>query len=176
MDIRRLFAPGFLALTLAFAACAAKKPPPPVEPTTTEEADAGVEEAAAPTPKSLYERLGKKEAIAKVVDDLLKSVEKDTRFKNLFAKTKGPKLDKFKASLVDFLCEKTGGDCKYSGADMKTAHKTMKITDVQWDAFVEDLKYALDGSKVGADEQKELLDILAPMKSDIVESKPPKKK
>ena len=50
----------------AVFACGPSKKPPPKEPAHTETiTDAGVEEEAAPPPKSLYEWLGKKEALTK---------------------------------------------------------------------------------------------------------------
>ena len=140
MDIRRLSITGRVVLGIAgSAACAAKKPPPPIEPVTEESADAGPEEAeAAPAPKPLYERLGKKEGIAKVVDTFVKNVQPDPRLKGpaSFKGLKGEKLEKFKTNMVDFLCKETGGDCMYGGKSMKDLHKNMKITDAMWDAVV----------------------------------------
>ena len=60
---RVLFVAAILAsFGTAVFACGPSKKPPPKEPAHTETiADAGVEEEAAPPPKSLYERLGGKE-------------------------------------------------------------------------------------------------------------------
>jgi hemoglobin len=62
----------------------------------------------------------------------------------------------------------TGGSEKYTGLDMKTAHKGMGITDGDFGALVEDLTAALDKFKVGTTEKTELLTALASMKGDIV--------
>jgi hemoglobin len=181
MDIRRLSITGLVVLGIAWSsACAAKKPPPPIEPTTEEPADAGVEEAEAPAPKSLYERLGKKEGIAKVVDTFVKNVQPDPRIKGAaaFKGMKADKIEKFKTNMVDFVCKETGGDCTYGGKSMKDVHKNMKITEAMWDAVVEDLKLALTENKVAEEDQKELLEKLGPLKGDIVDPKtvkPPKK-
>ena len=175
MDIRRHSIPALIALGLALsAACAAKKPPPPVEPTTEEPADAGVEEESPPAPKSLYERLGKKEALVKVMDTFVKNVQADPRLKAPFKKSTAKSLEKFKATMVDLVCANTGGDCQYGGKNMKDAHKGMKITEAQWTAVVEDLTLALTENKVADADQKELLGILGGMKGDIVAG-PPKK-
>ncbi len=158
----------------ALYACGGKKPPK--EPAITETvADAGVEDAAPPPPekpKSLYERLGGKDAIAKVVDGFITKLNADPKTKGKIGKVKGAKLDHFKAMLVDQLCEATGGTEKYTGKDMKTAHKGMKITEDEWNATVADLKAALDEAKVPEKESGELFSLLAPMKDDIVEVKP----
>jgi hemoglobin len=52
---------------------------------------------------------------------------------------------------------------------MKTTHAGMKITTAAFNALVEDLVKALDTFNVPAREKNELLSVLGPMKSDIVE-------
>jgi hemoglobin len=76
-----------------------------------------------------------------------------------------------KKRLVDQVGEATGGPQKYTGKNMKDAHLGLAITDKDFDALVVDLTKALDSNKVGKAEQQELLDMLAPMRKDIVESK-----
>lgn len=121
--------------------------------------------------KSLYERLGGKKAIEAVVADFVVRAATDPRIKDFFADTASdPKrVEKLKASLVDQICQASGGPCKYKGKDMKTAHKGMGVTDAAFGALVEDLVASLDKFKVGETEKKELLGALAPMKGDIVE-------
>jgi hemoglobin len=154
-----------------FLACGGKKPPPKEPEHTETVADAGDDgaaDAAPPAPKSLYERLGGKEAIAKVVDTLVKNVLADNKINARFKKVKKP--DELKAKIVDFISMSTGcTDCKYEGKNMKDAHKGMKIKAEEWDAFVNDFKNALDENKVGADEQNDLAAALLGMRGDIVE-------
>jgi hemoglobin len=139
-------------------------------------ADAGVEEEAAPPPKPLFERLGGKEGLTKVVDTLMKNVAADAKINKRFAKLKGKTLEDFKQKLVDFICKGLEGPCEYAGKNMKDAHKGMKIKEDEWNAFLADLKAALDENNVGAEEQADLMAILAPMHDEIVETKPPAKK
>jgi len=115
--------------------------------------------------QSLYARLGGKPAITAVVDDFVGNVAADTRINRRFAKTDIPHL---KASLVDQICAGTGGPCTYTGPDMKTVHKGMRIRDEEWNALVEDLVKSLDKFKVPEKERGELLAVLGPMKPDIV--------
>jgi hemoglobin len=173
---RFLFAAAIVAAfgTTLFA-CGPSKKPPPKEPAVTETiADAGSEEAAPPPPKSLYERLGKREAIAKVVDTLVKNVSADAKINKRFTNLKGKKLDDFKQKLTDQICEVSGGDCKYGGKPMKEAHKGMKIKEDDWNAFLADLKAALDENNVASDDQADLMALLGPMHDDVVEVKPKK--
>src|SRR5215813_1603617 len=115
--------------------------------------------------KSLYDRLGGKDAITAVVDDFVGNVAADKRINGFFAKANIPNL---KRNLVDQICQASGGPCTYTGKDMKTAHKGMGITDADFNALVEDLVKSLDKMHVGATEKNELLGILGPMKGDIV--------
>jgi hemoglobin len=154
-------------------ACGPSKKPPPKEPAVTETVtDAGAEpEPEAEAPKSLYERLGGREAIAQVVDTFMKNVAADTKISKRFAKLKGKRLEEFKEKLVDQICEVTGGDCEYTGKSMADAHKGMKIKEDEWNAFVADLKAALDEHKIEESDQADLMALLGPMHDDIVQAK-----
>lgn len=121
-------------------------------------------------PRSLYDRLGGKEAIAKVVDLFVANVGADTRINAFFANTDDAGFAHLKAMLVDQICDaaSAGTACKYTGKSMPEAHHGMKITQEQFDALVEDLVKALDAAGVGATEQQQLLGVLGPMSSQIV--------
>jgi len=116
---------------------------------------------------TLYGRLGSKAAITAVVDDFVARVGADTRINGFFAKTD---LTRLKKMLVDQICQAAGGPCTYTGKDMKTAHAGMGVTDAAFGALVEDLVAALNKFKVGDKEKNELLGVLGPMKTDIVQS------
>lgn len=115
--------------------------------------------------KSLYERLGGMHAIKAVVDDFVGNVAADKRINAFFAHTD---IDRLKRNLVDQICQGTGGPCTYTGRSMKQAHAGMGVRGRDFDALVGDLGKALNKFKVPAREQKELVAILAPMKTDIV--------
>jgi hemoglobin len=116
--------------------------------------------------KSLYERLGGIDAIKAVVGEFAGRVLADTRVNKKFAKTDAPRLT---LHLVEQICAATGGPCEYTGKDMKTTHKNMKVTEGEFNALVEDLVGALDKFNVPAAEKNELLGILGPLKAQIVE-------
>jgi len=117
--------------------------------------------------KSLYERLGGKEAISAVVEDFAGNVLADNRINKKFAKSDPARL---LANLKDFVCFATGGPCQYKGLSMKDSHKNMGTTAGEFNALVEDLIKTLDKFKVPEKEKNELLGALAGLRGDIVES------
>ena len=116
--------------------------------------------------RTLYERLGGKDAITAVIDDFVARCAADSRINGKFARTD---IARLKSSLVDQVCEATGGPCTYSGRDMHTTHEGMSVTGGEFDALVADLVATLDHFSVPEAEKNELLGALAPMRSDIVE-------
>jgi hemoglobin len=142
---------------LALAACGGGKKDENTTPTGS---------GSAAETKSLYDRLGGKDAIIAVVDDFIANVAADARINAFFANADIPKL---KGHLVDQICEASGGPCKYTGRTMKESHTGMKVKSEHFDALVEDLVKSLDKFKVGEKEKADLLGALGPMKADIVE-------
>ena len=92
----------------------------------------------------------------------------DPRVKDRFTKLTPAQVEKLKTNASDQICDATGGPCSYLGKDMKAAHTGMNITEVDWNATVEDLIKALDKRNVAKKDQQELIGLLAPMKKDIV--------
>ncbi len=115
---------------------------------------------------SLYDRLGGTPAITAVVDDFVRRVAKDDRMNGRFANANIPRL---KMKLVEQICSASGGPCTYTGRDMKTTHAGMGISKAEFESLVEDLVTTLDKFHVGQREKNELLGVLGPMQSDIVE-------
>lgn len=116
--------------------------------------------------RTLYERLGGLDAITAVVESFRDTVAADDRINLKFARTDLARLRKM---LIDQVCEATGGPCEYRGRSMKEAHAGMKVTKGEFDALVDDLVKTLNRFKVPSREQSELLAILGPLESEIVE-------
>jgi len=151
---------GFALSALVLASCADKQ-----EAADTATAAVTTAETTAVAARSLYDRLGGKDAITVVIDDFVANVAADKRINARFAKTDIPHL---KRMLVDQVCQATGGPCTYTGKSMRDAHAGMKITEAEFNALVEDLTQSLDKHKVGQQEKTELLTALGSMKGDIV--------
>jgi hemoglobin len=120
---------------------------------------------------TLYDRLGGKPAVTAVASGLVDRILKDSRVNAWFARAAASPENTaaYKAKLYDFVCQATGGPCKYTGQDMVTAHRGRKVTSAAFDAVVEDLVAVLDSLRVPAKEKSELLGLLGPLKSSIVQ-------
>jgi hemoglobin len=126
---------------------------------------------AADTPKTLYDRLGGQPAIQAVANGLVDSILADSRVNKWFthAAASPANAAAYKAKLASFLCQSTQGPCKYTGMDMATAHKGRGVTANAFDAVVEDLVAVLDKLKVPAREKSDVLSLLGPLKTVIVQ-------
>lgn len=109
--------------------------------------------------------LGGKEGIAKIVGDFLPLLLEDSRINDAF---KDADMDRLGAMLGEQFCELTGGPCKYSGKDMGSVHKAMRITNAQFNALAEDLQIAMEKNSVPAGAQNKLIAKLAPMQRSVV--------
>ncbi len=113
---------------------------------------------------SLFNRIGGLPVLTKIVDEFIDEVAKSPRTKRSFD---GIKLKTLKESVVAQLCKLTDGPCVYEGETMLNAHKDAKITDAEFNAFVDIFRTTLN-KYLATREKNELLRILAPMKRDIV--------
>lgn len=144
-----------IALALLLAACGPK-------------GKTGPGAGSANAPKTLYDRLGGRDALIGIVEDFLSNVAADKRIAPFF---QGVDTQGLRQKLVDQLCEQAGGPCKYTGRDMAAMHDGMAIKQEHWDAFVDDLQRSLDKFKVAEPEAKDLLAIIAKMHDAIVTAK-----
>jgi hemoglobin len=119
---------------------------------------------------TLYERLGGGSAITAVVDDFVGRCAGDSRINAKFGRTDVPRL---KSKLVEQISAATGGKVQYTGRTMSETHRGMQVTAGEFDALVEDLVATLNKFAVGEKSQAQLLDILGPLRGDIVEVESP---
>lgn len=115
--------------------------------------------------KTLYDDLGGKDGIAKIIDYSMTDYVTDPRISDQFDNIN---LDWLKARFVLQFCQLTGGPCKYPGRDMHAAHKGLHLDSAQFNAVVEDLQDAMDKAGIPFRTQNRLLALLAPMKQQIV--------
>jgi len=113
----------------------------------------------------LYRAFGEKAGLVKLVDDTTDRWVADERIKDTFDNIN---LVRFKALLVDQLCELLGGPCQYKGRNMYLSHKGLHLDEAEFDALAEDLQISMDKFDVPQSAQFALMAMLAPMERDIV--------
>lgn len=127
---------------------------------------------AAPNPAPPHPELagvlkdfGGKDGVTAIVATFMDNMMADPRTQPFFANVD---RERVKRELSEQFCVILGGDCVYSGRDMRTTHAGLKIDRNNFNALVEDLQRAMVTHKVPFRSQNKLLAILAPMHREAV--------
>jgi hemoglobin len=120
-------------------------------------------------PASLYERMGRYDAISAVADEYLRHIRSDPQFSR-FTGRGADSLRRAKQMLKDQFCAMAGGPCEYVGRDMKTVHGGLGITADEWAANMRYMAAGLDKAKIGGKEKAEFLALVDSLKPQIVEN------
>ena len=114
---------------------------------------------------SLYARLGGTPAVTAFVAETIDKVSTDPRTNHSFDKVN---VQHVKDMLVDQICSLTGGGCVYTGDTMRDVHAGHHISNAEFFDLVEVLRESMRSHGVPLAARNELLEILAPMKRDVV--------
>ena len=114
---------------------------------------------------SIYQGLGAKAGIDKIVDDFIPLVLGDARISRFFTKVDTKQLA---GLLSDQFCELAGGPCQYKGRDMYATHEGMDISNAHFNALAEDLQIAMEKNNIPTSVANKLVAKLAPMQRPIV--------
>ncbi len=114
---------------------------------------------------AMYQGLGGKPGIKKIVDNLLPMLLADPRIKESFVDID---MKNLAMRLEEQVCQLSGGPCKYGGKDMREIHDGLNITNAQFNALAENLQVAMDKAGVASRIQNKLMAKLAPMQREIV--------
>lgn len=126
--------------------------------------------AAMPESKTLYTRLGGYDAIAAVSENLVGRLMADQQLSRFWAHRGEDGLKRELQLLVNFLCNVTGGPMVYTGRDMKTSHKGMRIVEQDWQAFVGHVNATLDHFGLSGEDREAVVSFVESTKGDIVEA------
>lgn len=119
--------------------------------------------------KSLYERLGGYDGITVFVEDLLPRLQTDSQLGRFWQNRGDDGIAREKQLLIDFLCSSAGGPMYYTGRDMKTSHKGMKISESDWSRFLEHAGATMKSLQVPQPECDDIAGFVLSLKDDIVE-------
>ncbi len=116
--------------------------------------------------QSLYERIGGETKARQIVSDIWDNHSKNPIVKDRFAKSNP---DYVKQRVFEIFAAATGAtDVEYTGMDMKTAHSGMNISEMEFNAVVDDVLAACESNGVQQQEMDEILAILWSVRKDIV--------
>ena len=118
---------------------------------------------------SLYERLGGYEGIVAFTNDLLPRMQADPQLGRFWQNRGDDGIAREHQLLIDYLCAKSGGPMYYTGRDMKLTHVGMKISERDWEIFLEHAGATMKALDVPKQECDEVGAFVASLKSDIVE-------
>ena len=117
---------------------------------------------------SLYDRLGGANAVDAAVDLFYRKVLADGRIARFF---EGVNMEDQIAKQRSFLTMAFGGPNKYSGKDMREAHKRLVakgLNDSHVDAVIEDLSSTLRQLGVGEKEVSEVAALANSVRNDVL--------
>ena len=119
---------------------------------------------------SLYVRLGGYDAIAAVAANLLPRLMGDERLGRFWKNRGDDGIRREKQLLIDFLASSSGGPVYYTGRDMATAHRGMRISADDWDRFLNHVHQTLDHFELAQRERNDVLAFINSTRADIVET------
>ncbi len=121
----------------------------------------------APVGPSLFDRIGGEAKAHQIVGDIWTNHTQNPIVKDRFANSDPAYV---KARVYEIFAAATGGPVEYTGKDMKTTHAGMNISEMEFNAVVDDVLAALAKHGVAQQEQNEVLAILWSVRGDIVNS------
>ncbi len=119
--------------------------------------------------KSLYERLGGYDDVTTFVNDLLPRLQADSQLGRFWQNRGDDGIAREKQLLIDFLCSSAGGPMYYTGRDMKTSHKGMRISDNDWSVFLQHAGATMEALQIPKQECDDVGAFVLSLKEDIVE-------
>jgi hemoglobin len=117
-----------------------------------------------PEPRTIYDRIGGREAIEVVVEDFYVRVLADDQLCGFFS---GTNMNRLKGKQVEFFAGALGGPEPYSGAPMKQVHQGRGITMHHFSLVAGHLADALAAAGVPSQTVTEILSAIAPLAPDI---------
>ena len=123
---------------------------------------------AAEEVSSLYDRIGGEPVARAICEDIWLNHTVNPIVNNRFSNSDPEYVIQ---KVFEIFASATGGPVEYTGKDMLTTHASMNISDMEFNAVVDDVLKALDMHNVGARERGEVLAILWSVKDQIVNSK-----
>lgn len=120
--------------------------------------------------KSLYERLGGYDAISAVASNLLPRLVADPHLGRFWQYRGDDGVMRERQLLIDFLSHNAGGPVYYTGRDMTTTHRGMRISADDWQRFLGHVNDTFDHFSLGQQERADVLGFIESTRSEIVDT------
>lgn len=120
---------------------------------------------ANPELRPVLEQFGGEAGLTALMDTFMAGLLADPQMGPFFANADQARV---KRQLVEQFCVILGGDCTYTGRDMRSAHAGLGIDRADFNHLVEVLQVAMDQHGVPFRAQNKLLARLAPMHREVV--------
>lgn len=118
-----------------------------------------------PTSSTLYDQLGGDAGVTQIVDNFIAEISFNRTIVKHFEKTDP---DRFRAKLIEQICELSDGPCRYTGESMAKSHAKMNITEGEFNRTVDLLIAAMNRAGTPLAAQNRLLARLKPLREDII--------
>lgn len=114
---------------------------------------------------SLYERLGGRERIGEVTDEIVRLHRQNEQIRTMF---RGVDTDRLTTQVADWMASQYSGDAEYKGRDMISTHAHLGVTDAHFLTAGGDIKKALGNLGYGEQVTQEVICSLIPFHEQVV--------
>ena len=152
---------GVLLLLLTIVAPLAAQPPGPSPQSPVRDG------------KTLYQRLGGYDTIAKAVVAFLANLGEDPAVHGMVSGLSDASRLRNRQMITEQICMLTGGPCVYVGRPNAVSHQGLQIDRGMWDKSQKALAAALDRVGVKDPEKSELIAVIDSLKDDIIQKPRP---
>jgi len=117
------------------------------------------------TDRTLYERLGGRDAISTVVDEFYDRVVADDRLGPHF---EDADMQRLRTHQTQFLVAATDGPQEYAGEGVRAAHADLDLTEAEFWAVADHLDAALAACDVPEREREQVMATVAKLEADVL--------
>ncbi|WP_405598887.1 MULTISPECIES: group 1 truncated hemoglobin [unclassified Pseudoalteromonas] len=118
------------------------------------------------TPKlSLYEQVGGKAGIAKLIDSFIDQIGNDEQVFHYFEHAN---ITHFRQGFITHMCMLLEGPCKYNGDSMVAIHTGMHISEKDFNHVVDLLINAMNNQNINHQIQNKILFKMAPLRGEVI--------